>query len=238
MNLKLTVTNKGTTPLYRLYAVTKSDNGMFDNKELVLGKIDPGKSKTASVPLGWCDTEGHKPGSTQQLPKDAPRVCRIPRDALNRADGIKVHFEEARGAAPNDAELRVTTKALDRPIFAFAYDIADNRKGNGDGRLQNDEELTMFVTVKNVGKGKSFETQANLRNLSGDGLLLHEGRFDISNMTGRIQAPLVHLRRAKSARGSKRVGSRSQIAISVNRSSKVRIPGPLRLSGSSATPER
>jgi carboxyl-terminal processing protease len=182
MTLKLSVTNKGTTPLYRLYAVTKSDNGMFDNKELVLGKIDPGKSKTANVPLGWCDTEGHKAGSTQPLPKDAPRVCRIPRDALNRADGIKVHFEEARGAAPADAELRVTTKALDRPVFAFAYDIADNRKGNGDGRLQKDEELTMFVTVKNVGKGKSFETQANLRNLSGDGLLLHDGRFDISNM--------------------------------------------------------
>jgi carboxyl-terminal processing protease len=40
----------------------------------------------------------------------------------------------------------------------------------------------MFVTVKNVGKGKSWETQANLRNLSGNGLLLHDGRFDISNM--------------------------------------------------------
>ena len=40
----------------------------------------------------------------------------------------------------------------------------------------------MYVSVKNVGKGKSYETQANLRNLSGDGLLLHEGRFDLSNM--------------------------------------------------------
>ena len=38
------------------------------------------------------------------------------------------------------------------------------------------------MTVKNVGKGKSFETQANLRNLTGDGLLLHAGRFDVSNM--------------------------------------------------------
>ena len=40
----------------------------------------------------------------------------------------------------------------------------------------------MYLTVKNVGRGRSFETQANLRDLSGDGLLLHEGRFDISNM--------------------------------------------------------
>ena len=73
-------------------------------------------------------------------------------------------------------------KALERPLFAYSYQIADDRKGNGDGKVQKGEHLTMYLSVKNVGKGKSFETQANLRNLSGDGLLLHEGRFDISNM--------------------------------------------------------
>jgi carboxyl-terminal processing protease len=182
MALKVTVTNKGTQPLYRLNAVTKSDNGMYDNKELVFGKLEPGKSKTAVTPLGWCETEGYKPGSTQALPKDAPRVCRIPRDALTRADGIKIHFEEARTWAPADAEIRVSTKALEHPEFLYSYQLADNRKGNGDGRIQRDEEVTMYVTVKNVGKGRSYETQANLRNLSGDGLLLRDGRFDVSNM--------------------------------------------------------
>lgn len=182
VNLKVTVTNKGTVPLYRLYAVTKSDNGMFDNKELVIGRLDPGKSKVATAPLGWCETEGHKVGSTAPAPKDAPRVCRVPREALTRADGIKLHFEEARGRAPADAETRLTIKALERPVFAYSYQIADNRKGNGDGRAQKGEGYTMFLTVRNAGKGRSFETQANLRNLSGDGLFLHEGRFDIANM--------------------------------------------------------
>ncbi len=182
LSLKLTVTNKGTQTLYRTYAVTKSDNPMFDNKELVIGKLEPGKSRTAISPLGWCEVEGHKAGSTAPLPKDAPRVCRVPRDALTRSDGIKLHFEEARGRAPADAETRVSVKALERPIFAYSYQIEDNRKGNGDGRVQKGEQLTMFLTVKNIGKGRSFETQANLRNLSGDGLLLHEGRYDISNM--------------------------------------------------------
>jgi carboxyl-terminal processing protease len=182
MNLRVTVTNKGAVPLYRLYGVTKSDDPMFDNKELIVGRLEPGKSRTVTAPLGWCDTEGHKAGSTAPLPKDAPRVCRVPRDALTRADGIKVHFEEARGRAPQDAETRVTVKALDRPVFAYSYQIADNRTGNGDGRLQRGESLTMYLTVKNTGHGRSYETQANLRNLSGDGLLLHEGRFDISNM--------------------------------------------------------
>jgi carboxyl-terminal processing protease len=48
--------------------------------------------------------------------------------------------------------------------------------------VQKGEDVTMYVTVTNVGRGRSYETQANLRNLSGDGLLLREGRFDVSNL--------------------------------------------------------
>ncbi|HWL89714.1 MAG TPA: MXAN_5808 family serine peptidase, partial [Polyangiaceae bacterium] len=143
MTLKVTVTNKGTVPLYRLYAVTKSDNPLFENKELVIGRLDPGKSKIATAPLGWCEVEGHKVGSTAPLPKDAPRVCRIPRATLTRADGIKLHFEEARGRAPQDTEVRATIRALERPVFAYTYQVADNRKGNGDGRIQKDEGVTV-----------------------------------------------------------------------------------------------
>jgi len=182
MNLKVTVTNKGTSSLYRLYGVSKSDNPLFDAKELVIGRLDPGKSKTAMVPFGWCDVEGHKAGSTAPVAKDAPRVCRVPKDTLTRADGLKIHFSEARGHAPADIETRATVKGLERPVFAYTYSVSDDRKGNGDGRVQKGEELTLYLTVKNTGKGPSYETQANLKNLSGDGLLLHEGRFYISNL--------------------------------------------------------
>jgi carboxyl-terminal processing protease len=182
INMKLTVSNHGPTTLYRLSALTKSEDPMFDNKELVIGRLDPGKTRTATIPGGWCDIKGHKIGSTVQLPKDAPRECTIPKDALMRSDGVKFHFDEARGRVPPDAELRATVKSLERPVFAYSYDIVDNRHGNGDGRVQRGEGLTMYLTVKNVGKGRSWETLANLRNLSGDGLLLHDGRFDVSHM--------------------------------------------------------
>jgi carboxyl-terminal processing protease len=99
-----------------------------------------------------------------------------------RADGVKVHFEEARVRAPADVEIRATVKSLDRPVFAYAYELVDNRKGNGDGRAQRGEGMTMYLTVKNIGKGRSFETKANLHNLSGEALLLHDARFDVSNM--------------------------------------------------------
>ncbi|MEI7893433.1 MAG: MXAN_5808 family serine peptidase [Myxococcales bacterium] len=182
MQLKLTVTNKGPLTLYRLLARSKSDNPMFDNKELVIGKLEPGRSRTVTVPLGWCEIKGYKVGTTAPLPKDIQRVCSIPKDALMRSDGLTLKFEEARGRAPSDAEIRVAIRSLERPVFAYSYQIADDRKGNGDGRVQRGEGLTLHMTVKNLGKGRSFDTQANLRNLSGDGLLLREGRFDLSNM--------------------------------------------------------
>ena len=159
INLKLTVTNHGTTPLYRLFGVTKSENPLFDNKELVIGKLEPGKSRTVTVPAGWCDFKGHKVGLDGAAAEGrAARSARSPRTRSCASDGVKVHFEEARGRAPADAELRATVKSLERPIFAYSYEVIDNRRGNGDGRVQKGEDLTMYLTVKNVGKGRSFET--------------------------------------------------------------------------------
>ena len=74
LEIKVTVTNNGTVPLFRLRAQTKSDAGIFDGKEFVFGKIEPGKSRTWTTPMGWCETEGYKAGSSAVLPKDAPRV--------------------------------------------------------------------------------------------------------------------------------------------------------------------
>jgi carboxyl-terminal processing protease len=183
MSLRVTATNRGTATLHRLNAISKSDNFLFDNKEFVFGKLEPGKSRTVTTPLGYCEKEGRKFGSTTQLPKDAPRVCKFPKDIASRSDWINLKFDEARGRAPAPAQTQVAIKAMDRPVFAFSYQVADTKKANGDGRVQKGESMTLYVTVKNIGKGKSLETQANLRNLSGDGVLLHEGRFDISNMT-------------------------------------------------------
>lgn len=182
MTLQVTVENKGTAPIHQLRAITKSDGGYYDEKELVFGKIEPGKSKTASVPFGWCEIEGRKPGSTRPLPQDAKRACKLPMDAVTRQDVVKIRFHAEGGEPPRDAEIRPTVQSLERPIFAYTYQVADNRPGNGDGQLSRGEGATIYVTVKNVGKGRSHETWANLRNLTGDGLLLRAGRFDLSDM--------------------------------------------------------
>ncbi|PKN32020.1 MAG: peptidase S41, partial [Deltaproteobacteria bacterium HGW-Deltaproteobacteria-20] len=182
MELKVTVKNTGTEPIYQLRGLTTAESSYYDRKELILGKIEPGKSKTATAPLGWCDLEGRRIGSTK-TPKDAKRVCSIPKDAPTRSDGVKVEFFSANGEPPKTVEFRPTIEELPDPSFAYAYQIIDNREGsNADGRLQRGEGVSMYLTVKNIGRGRSFDTQANLRNLSGDGLALQAGRFDVSNM--------------------------------------------------------
>lgn len=182
--VKVTVTNNGTVPLYRLRAQTKSDAGIFDGKELVFGRVDPGKSRSWTTPMGYCETEGAKPGSSATTPKDAPRVCKIPKDTHTRADAIKIKFEEAHEHAPAEAQLKTTVKALPRPSFAYSYQIVDDLDGagNGDGALQLGEKASIYLTVKNIGQGRSFETEATIHNLSGEGLLLRDARFDVSNM--------------------------------------------------------
>ncbi|MBK9260911.1 MAG: PDZ domain-containing protein [Polyangiaceae bacterium] len=182
MTLSVTVKNNGKQPLYRLRGTTDSDNGYLGSKELIFGKIAPGQSKTAKAPLGWCEIEGRKAGTTKPRSANQKRVCKIPMDALTRSDGVRVKFEAAGGFEPAPVEIRPTVKALERPLFQYAYQLADDRGGNGDGRIQRGEAVSMYLTVKNVGKGRSFDTQANISNLSGEGLLLRAGRFDISNM--------------------------------------------------------
>ena len=93
-----------------------------------------------------------------------------------------MRFSAEGGEPPPDAEIRPTIAQLDQPIFAYSFQVLDNRPGNGDGQLSRGEGGSIYLDVKNVGKGASRETQAQLRNLTGDGLLLHAGRFDISNM--------------------------------------------------------
>src|SRR5262249_7105224 len=44
ITLRVSVTNKSTLPIYQLRAVTKSDSGYYDEKELLFGRIDPGKT--------------------------------------------------------------------------------------------------------------------------------------------------------------------------------------------------
>ncbi|HWO14432.1 MAG TPA: peptidase S41, partial [Polyangiaceae bacterium] len=179
MSLLVDITNRSALPIYRMRAITKSDNGNYDERELVFGRIDPGQTRSAKVPLGLCAVE---PRGAESARPDAERKCKIPDDSVTRQDVVKVRFSADGGEPPADAEIRPTLTQLEQPNFAYSFQVLDNRPGNGDGQLTRGEGGSIYLDVKNVGKGASRETQALLRNLTGDGLLLRAGRFDVSNM--------------------------------------------------------
>src|SRR5690606_28103011 len=134
--------------------------GYYDEKELVFGRVEPGQSVKATVPLGFCDVEGREPGSTRAVPADAPRECLLPKFATTREDVVKIRFSAEGAEPPPEAELRATVRSLPQPNFAYTYQVVDNRKGNGDGQVSPGEEVTLYLDVTNVGKGKSNETVA------------------------------------------------------------------------------
>ncbi len=182
MKLTVEVKNEGDAPIYQLRGITKSDSGYYDQRELVFGKIAPGESRKASVELGWCETEGRDPGSTKPLPLDAKRSCHLPMDAVARQDAVNVRFFAEGSEAPEAISFEPTIKSLPRPIFAYSTQLVDDKNANGNGQLEKGESATVYLHVKNVGTGPAFETQANIRNMTGDGILLKAGRFDVSEM--------------------------------------------------------
>jgi carboxyl-terminal processing protease len=131
----------------------------------------PGETRTWSTTLGICKSENA-----------GKRECLLPKNLPDRADGIRIQFEDAHGHAPKAAEVRVRVQARPVPAFAYTVHVADNGRGNGDGELERGELATVYLRVKNVGQGSSEETVANLRNLSGPGLLLHAGRFQLGEL--------------------------------------------------------
>ena len=159
VTFKGTVTNKTGGTAGQVRAVIKSADWFLDGRELVFGKIKAGESKSFLVPV------------------------KIPKDALSRIDPLRLEvFEEHGATAATENELRLGIKGLARPVFAYAYQLIDDVKGNGDGLVQRGESVRLHVTVKNTGAGKSNETLAQLRNLSDEGLDINKGRFNVDNL--------------------------------------------------------
>lgn len=170
--LQVKVTNTGSAPLYQLRAVTKSDNRLFSERELVFGRLMPGETREWSTTLGFC----HQEEGAQV------RTCSLPKTLRDRADGVRIVFDEAHGHAPPEAEVRTRIEALPGPEFAYTVRVADDIRGNGDGEMQPGEMGGVYLALRNVGEGTSEETIANLRNLSGRGILLHAGRFELGEL--------------------------------------------------------
>jgi carboxyl-terminal processing protease len=105
---------------------------------------------------------GRKPGSSAR--------CRRARSALpdpqerGHAPGLRRRAVFAEGGEPRGRSFRPTVQALPRPVFAYTYQLVDNRNANGDGQLRARRGRHHVPDGEESGTGRAYETQANLRN--------------------------------------------------------------------------
>ncbi|MCA9658452.1 MAG: PDZ domain-containing protein [Myxococcales bacterium] len=165
--LTMTVTNNGDAPAYQVRAISDSDYSYLDERELLLGKIEPGETKSATLKLSIAEHEH------------------------SRTDELAFDVTERYGAAVlsgSKTALKVSAEGLPRPQFAYGYQVIDDPsvdkkiQGNGDGALQLGERVRLRVHVTNIGEGAALSTWVNLRNLAGDALFLHTGRENIKEL--------------------------------------------------------
>ena len=148
LEFAITAHNAGTTPIYRLRAYTKVDNGALDRREFVFGQLLPGEKRTWTVPI------------------------KIPRYMPSRRDDIAVKWEDDTGDTIEDSHAESDLLELPRPAFAWTWQVA-----SGDGLLHNKGDSTeVTVDVKNVGVGLAYDAYAALHNLSEDRINVRKGR--------------------------------------------------------------
>jgi hypothetical protein len=74
-------------------------------------------------------------------------------------------------------------RALDPAEFTYTRQLLDLPPGgNGDGRLQGGETVTLRVQVRNTGKGAAGESYLRLKNESGEAVDVKKGIFDLTGL--------------------------------------------------------
>ena len=156
VKLRGTVKNLGKTTAYRVRAVLNSEDSLFDENEMVFGKIEAGQSKSYELNV--------------RVPKHSPTRTDLIRAVLSAQGSVE--------AAAGKMTLEIAGRA--RPLFAYNYQTIDDGEGaNQDGRVQIGEKLRMLVKVKNIGSGAALRPQAVIRNGPGqNGILISKGRFE------------------------------------------------------------
>lgn len=165
-NVALVVKNMGTAPIYRLSAVSEGGE-IFDGREFVFGKVDPGQTvrfpQIVDLTDGW--PEEIVPVTFQFRTPDSPELAEV--------------------------EIAVQVDAKPLPRLTWAWQLDDHRLTNGDGILQVGERVAMVLEVRNEGLGVARRTSARLQNRSGKAVDLGHASVSPGSMKDATGAPCV-----------------------------------------------
>jgi carboxyl-terminal processing protease len=170
VDLTATVKNTGTGTAWRVLPRIETDDNVFEDVELPIGKVAAGETKTFTTKV------------------------KVPVEAYDRLDKLGLEIREAHGAVAKVEPTDVRIEAAPRPIFAYAWQLVDD--GNGDGLVQRGEHYRLQVQIKNTGSGSTSQhAEVLLRNATGDGVLLDKSRYTLDaplapGQTKEIEFPL------------------------------------------------
>ncbi len=157
------VKNKSDEILYRTFAMSESENYLFDQLEFIFGKIEP------------------------QEEKKYINKIKIPEYDISKLDTINFKlYTKDKEHILKDQLAYLKVHELPKPLFAYDYTIIDNgwgtSKGNGNGIIEVNESIDLEVHVKNVGVGNAREVLSIIKSENPDAIFLKDGRFTIGPM--------------------------------------------------------
>jgi len=153
--LRLTVTNRGLEPVGRLHALLDAKWDLLDNREIAVGTLAPGETRSSYVTIKvprTIDTRLER--VTTRLYQEYEPIP-VPTPRLDAA------FRE--GPRP-DFELLVLPGGKTAPLY------------------WDDRDLVFRVRARNTGSGPAESLTLSLKNKSGDRVLLRAGRHSEENV--------------------------------------------------------
>ncbi|MFH2005663.1 MAG: MXAN_5808 family serine peptidase [bacterium] len=157
-SLRVTVTNRSPDPVFRLRGRTDAPSYYLHERELILGLLKPGETRTVELPV------------------------KIPMHTRTSIQPVKVMLQAANLAGVVTKRSRIAVRGIPRPSFRLTYRLHDDVQGNGDGRPEPGETIRLRITVQNDGPGALGKGVVALRNLAGRGINILKGRFGLKQL--------------------------------------------------------
>ena len=155
----LSVTNDSDTDLWRISAVTHSDNPWLDEMEFYFGSIPAGQTRTAK------------------------RRVSLPHGHFDEHAEVRVDIRDPTHDTLGSFVRTFETRGLDLPGFAYRFTLVDDgsgdTRGDGDGLPEPGEVVALELEVENTGAGVSRDGHARVKNRSGRPLDLEQGNLTL-----------------------------------------------------------
>lgn len=143
IQLCVSVKNRGTLPIHRLLAISKSPAPIFDNLEFPLGYIPPGASRLWTLPVV------------------------LPSSHIGSLEPIGFEFINDRLQTLHTSKSFIRFHPVPQPEFQFELAIFDdgqqNSIGNGDKIPQSGETVAIEISLSNTGRASSEKTVVLLK---------------------------------------------------------------------------